>query len=78
MIFVQECWSSAFRNLNMLIQSNQQLPPNIPVTSVDDWANSKKQMVAMKANEEFKKYDSYHRGVSQNFQFYHLFFPYVN
>ena len=64
MIFIQECWSSAFRNLNMLIQSNGSLPQGIPVTSIDDWAASKKQTVAQKANEEFQKFDSYKRGVS--------------
>ena len=64
MQFIQECWQSAFRNLNMLIQQNNMLPPDVPVTSIDDWAASKKQTVAQKANEEFKKFDTYNRGVS--------------
>lgn len=46
----------------MLIQQNNQLPPGVPVSSIDDWAMSKKQTVAQQANEEFKKYDTYHRG----------------
>lgn len=51
----------------MLIQQNNQLPPGVPVTSIDEWAASKKQTVAQKANEEFKKFDTYQRGVRAKF-----------
>lgn len=60
--FAFDCWMSAFRNLNTVVQNFDKtygLPPN----GLESWANSKRSDFVASITQDFSNYDPERKGV---------------
>lgn len=63
MKFTQECWTCGFRIVSMMIQSANQLPPEVSATSVEDWSKARISDLNQHANLLFASFDADRNGV---------------